>query len=63
MSTQHATGEDLGVLQAEDQAMRLAAQQMTRIAESLPEHSRVRGQMLANARWWHLSAIPEGGET
>jgi hypothetical protein len=36
---------------------------MNRIAESLPEHSRVRGQMLANARWWHLSAIPEGSES
>lgn len=36
--------------------MRLCSEQMTRIAEALPGDSRVREQLLGNARWWQLSA-------
>jgi hypothetical protein len=44
-------------LEAEDTAMRLAAVQMSRIALGLPAESKVRRQMMQNARWWRLSAV------
>jgi hypothetical protein len=60
MSTRNAIGA-VGVpkamLEAEDHAMRLAAAQMSRIALGLPAGSKVRRQMMQNARWWRLSAV------
>jgi len=60
MSTRNAIGA-VGVpkamLEAEDDAMRLAAAQMSRIALGLPAGSKIRRQMIQNARWWRLSAV------
>ena len=52
-----AVGVPKALLEAEDHAMRLAAVQMSRIARGLPAESKVRRQMMQNARWWRLSAV------
>jgi hypothetical protein len=52
-----AAGVPKALLEAEDHAIRLAAVQMSRIARGLPAESKVRRQMMQNARWWRLSAV------